>query len=56
MAQLLVTAGASMDQAMNDGGTPLLIACQNGHPEVAQLLVTAGASVDQARNDGCTPL
>ena len=56
VAQLLVSAGASVDQARNDGSTPLYIACAQGHPEVAQLLVTASASVDQASSDGRTPL
>ena len=53
---LLLGAGASVDQANNDGDTSLYIASQNGHVEVVRALVEAGASVDQANNDGRTPL
>ena len=47
---------SNINQANDTGWTALLMACYEGHSEVAQLLVTAGASVDRAMNDGCTPL
>ncbi|EOD25886.1 hypothetical protein EMIHUDRAFT_354174 [Emiliania huxleyi CCMP1516] len=42
--RLLLEAGAAIDQARNDGTTPLFAACQNGHLEVAKLLSSYGAS------------
>jgi hypothetical protein len=33
---------------LQDGQTPLLLACQQGHTEVAQLLLDRGAKVDAA--------
>ena len=40
----------------NKGCTPLFIAAQNDHVEIAQLLMERGADVNQAKNNGCTPL
>jgi hypothetical protein len=53
---LLLSQGASVKQATNDGSTPLSIAAQNGHEAVCELLLSHGASVNQAMNDGSTPL
>ncbi len=41
---------------MDDGLTPLYIACQNGHKDVADLLLQAGADKDKAFGNGRTPL
>ncbi|EOD36593.1 hypothetical protein EMIHUDRAFT_362334, partial [Emiliania huxleyi CCMP1516] len=41
---LLLEAGAAVNQAAEDGVTPLNIACQEGHLEVAKLLSSYGAS------------
>jgi ankyrin repeat protein len=41
--QLLVSEGADKEKATSDGGTPLLVACHQGHLEVVQLLVSEGA-------------
>ena len=51
-------AGADVNKAAaDDGVTPLVVACQNGHDTVVQLLVEAGADVNKARtDDGVTPL
>ena len=56
VVQALLAAGASKDQAMNDGVTPLFMASHNGHLEVVQALLAAGASKDKASNSGRTPL
>ena len=40
-----------------DGATPLLLAAQNGHPEVVNMLVYAGVDIDKAKtNTGAMPL
>ena len=54
--QLLLDAGAVVDQAMNNGFTPLHTAAVNGNDKCVQLLLGAGAVVDQAMNGGFTPL
>ena len=43
-ARLLLEAGVAMDQADEDGVTPLFMACHFGHLEVAKLLSSYGAS------------
>jgi alpha-tubulin suppressor-like RCC1 family protein len=48
--------GAAVDQAYNDGKTPLWMAARYGHEAVVGQLLEAGAAVDQADNDGTTPL
>lgn len=48
----LLSEGKVVDQrfpiigGFNDGHTPLLVACRDGHYEVAQLLIAAGADVN----------
>ena len=56
MAQLLVEKGAKVNEATNDGATPLFIAALKGHQAVAQYLVEQGAAVNQADSDGRTQL
>ena len=54
---LLAKQGVKVNQAANDGATPLYIASQNGHAEVvSMLLAKQGVDVNQANNDGATPL
>ena len=48
--------GADVNQADEEGRTPLYIACQNGHVDAARLLLGKGADVDRARESGATPL
>ena len=55
-AQETEQAGEEMDQAVEDGRTPLYMAAENGHHEVVAALIAARANVDLAMNDGFTPL
>ncbi|EOD29526.1 hypothetical protein EMIHUDRAFT_365862 [Emiliania huxleyi CCMP1516] len=41
---------------MNNGATPLFVACRNGQLECVRLLLEAGAAIDQADEQGATPL
>jgi len=45
-----------VDQAANNGCTPLFQAAQEGQEKCVELLLGAGAAVDQANNNGSTPL
>ena len=57
IVKFLVRAGAQVNQPTTDNGsTPLYIASQQGHPEVAALLLEHKATVDQPMQDGATPL
>jgi ankyrin repeat protein len=51
-----VNANASVDQADDEGTTPLCVAAQEGHTAVVELLVRAKADLDKASNTGATPL
>jgi len=55
---VLLAAGATVDQATNDGATPLLfVACLEGYTEIASVLLDeGGANPNQADKDGRTPL
>ena len=54
---LVTELGANVDQATQDGATPLCVAAQEGHLTVVRALVAElGANVDQAMQDGTTPL
>ena len=44
-----------MDQARQDGATPLVIACNNGHEACAKLLLLSGASADATDVRGDIP-
>ena len=52
----LISAGASVDQAKENGWTALVIAAHQGHDSVVSALYFAGASVDQAKENGATAL
>ena len=56
VVRALVTKGADMNKAENDGRTPLYIASQKGHVEVVRALLDRGADINQAENEGGTPL
>ena len=54
---LLTREEIQINQADNDGATPLYMACQEGHSKVVQLLLTIKEiQINQALNDGRTPL
>ncbi|CAE7341758.1 ANKRD50, partial [Symbiodinium microadriaticum] len=55
VVRLLIDRGADKNLASNDGGTPLLVASQNGHADVVRLPSEKGAT-DAARNCGPTAL
>ena len=52
----LLDRGADVNEADDDGGTPLFIASMYGYKEVCKLLLERGANVDQAKDTGETPL
>lgn len=55
-AQILVDAGAAVNQKTFYGWTPLLTATQNRHYKLAAFLLAHGADVNLANNGGWTPL
>jgi hypothetical protein len=52
----LLEAGAPVEQAKQNGGTALMMACQNGHVDCVHALLEAGAPMEQAGQDGFTVL
>ena len=52
----LLEMGADANKATPSGFTPLFIAAQNGHADVARALLAMGADASKARQDGWTPL
>jgi uncharacterized protein len=55
-AQLIVDAGADVNQLTNYGWTPLLTATQNRHYKLAAYLLDHGANPNLANHGGWTPL
>jgi ankyrin repeat protein len=55
VAQLLAV-GVAVDEANNEGSTPLLVSVGEDHAEVVAKLFVASATVDNANNKGSTPL
>ena len=57
MTLLLASPSIDVNQAKNNGTTPLFIAAQNGHAECATLfLASPSIDVNRAQNNGATPL
>jgi uncharacterized protein len=55
-AQMLVAAGADVNQRTFYGWTPLLVATQNRHYKLAQYFLEHGANPNTPNNGGWTPL
>ncbi|HET9217255.1 MAG TPA: ankyrin repeat domain-containing protein, partial [Terriglobia bacterium] len=55
-AQLLVAAGADVNESSNAGWTPLLIATNNRNYLLGKLLIEKGADVNRANSTAFTPL
>jgi len=54
---LLAKEGVDVNQAVNDGATPLFVASQKGHTAVVSMLLgKQGVDVNQAMDGGTTPL
>ncbi|MBR5888343.1 MAG: ankyrin repeat domain-containing protein, partial [Akkermansia sp.] len=56
LVKLLITAGADVNKANEDGLTPLYCAADKGRTECVKLLIAAGADVNKAEKFGRTPL
>ena len=54
--QLVLDAGAYVDDENDDGWTALLLASSNGYASCVKLLLDAGADVNAKDNDGDTAL
>ena len=52
---LLFSARAEVDLALDNGSTPLLVACHNDCIDCVRLLLDNNAAVDQAMENGATP-
>lgn len=52
----ILSKGAGINCADDDGFTPLLVACENDNAEIARLLIETGANVDIPSKQGITPL
>jgi ankyrin repeat protein len=52
----LLSGGADVDSATNDGSTALLWAAYNSDVDMVEALIAAGAAVDAANQYGMTPL
>ena len=51
-----LSTGANPNAATKDGTTALMIASQEGYPEIAKILLAAGANPNAAEDDGTTAL
>ena len=56
VVELLLEAGAAIDQPNNCGNSPIALAAKGGFPVVVELLLEAGAAIDQPNNSRQTPL
>ncbi|NDH09544.1 MAG: ankyrin repeat domain-containing protein, partial [Gammaproteobacteria bacterium] len=56
IVQALLESGATVNQPISDGTTPLYMAAYNAHLGIVQALLESGANVNQPMRDGFTPL
>ena len=54
--KFLLDHQAQVDLALDTQATPLYVACQNGHLQVAEVLLAFGAHPNSQTNDLATPL
>lgn len=54
--KVLIKADGDVNQAGNDGYTPLFVASQKGNVAIVKVLLEAACNVNQATNAGSTPL
>ena len=54
--KFLVSKGADVNKADDQGATPLTSAARQRHPEMVELLIGLGANVNQPNDNGMTPL
>lgn len=52
IVQELIRAGATVDLAIEDGTNPLLLAAENGYPEIVRCLVESGANLSVTHGGG----
>lgn len=52
----LIAAGAAINIRDNERLTPLMVACWQGHTDIAESLIKAGADISVSDNEGLTPL
>jgi len=51
----LLEKDANVNQAKNDGESPLFVACASGKAKVARLLLAAGADINKSKDNGYSP-
>merc|ERR1712034_300311 len=56
VVKYLINNGAGVNQADNNGWTPLLLCSQNGNLSIVEYLINHEADVNQADNNGVTSL
>ena len=54
--KVLIEADGNVNQARNNGCSPLLIASEEGKIDIVKVLIKAGGNVNQHRNQDVTPL
>ena len=56
LAELLIQYGADVQLSKVQQSSPLIIACKNGHEDIAALLLTSQADPNQQDSNGFTAL
>ena len=56
VVDILIRAGADVDDVFFDGSTALSVSARRGYLDIVKLLIQAGASVDHRDVNNCTPL